>query len=136
MPEFRAPGLAQRRLESCASPAMPSLTAVYCISSMIDSPANRQVAWEWVKQQWPKVETKLTATSGADIMRAAGTFCDPAARKDVEQFFLAHKTFSSERVLQQSLERIDACIRTRNQQQDALTAWLRHQAQPNSSTNK
>jgi aminopeptidase N/puromycin-sensitive aminopeptidase len=90
----------------------------------------------WVKKQWPKVEARLTTTTGADIVRATQTFCDTASRDDVEQFFTTHKSFSAERALQQSLERIDACVRNRNQQQDALTAWLNHKPQSGNPGNK
>jgi len=127
--EFRDPDLTQRRLESCTAPEVHSLTAVYCVASMIDSSATRQAAWAWVKQQWPKVEKKLTMTTGANIVEVTQTFCDAASRDDVQQFFTTHKIFSAERALQQSLEVIDACIRTRSQQQDALTTWLKHQPQ-------
>jgi len=91
--------------------------------------AVQKAAWTWVKQHWPEVEPKLTAWfGGSTIVNATHNFCDADARADVQDFFAGHKMASSERALQQSLERIDSCISFRNHQQANLAAWLQQRA--------
>ena len=122
--EFRGPQLTERVLQLAVSPASRNQDAPHLIADVLSNPANQAPAWQWIKSHWPDVEKKITMSSGAEIINASGTFCDAGHRDDVQQFFTEHKVPSAERVLKQATERINACIRYRDNKQGDLAAWL------------
>ncbi len=122
--EFRGPELAGRVLELAISPAVRNQDAPHVISAVLGNPANQDFAWQWIKAHWADVEKQITMSSGPEIVGGAGSFCDAGRRDDVQRFFTEHKVPSSERLLKQVTERINACIAYRGHQQSNLASWL------------
>jgi aminopeptidase N/puromycin-sensitive aminopeptidase len=124
MGEFADPQLAGRWLEISASPETRNQDAGGYFAQSLHNVETQRFAWQWIKDHWPQVESKLTTGSGAEIVAAAGNFCDAVMRDDVQKFFSDHKVPSAERTLKQSLEQIDRCIGYREHQQTNMTTWL------------
>jgi aminopeptidase N len=122
--EFRDPHLVERTLQLAVSPYIRNQDAPHVIAGLLGKPSSQAVAWQWIKTHWPDVEKKITMSSGGDIIGAMRSACDTATRDDVQQFFTEHKIPSAERTLRQTVERINACISYRHQQQGNFTAWL------------
>jgi aminopeptidase N len=122
--EFRGEPLVDRVLQLAVSDQVRSQDAPHMIARELENAKNQNASWAWVKAHWPEVEKKTTMSSGAEIVAATRTFCDPGQRDDVQQFFTQHKVPSAERALKQAGERVNACINYRNQQQGNLAAWL------------
>lgn len=122
--EFRGEPLVDRVLQLAVSDQVRSQDAPHMIARELENSKNQNASWAWVKAHWPEVEKKITMSSGAEIVSATRTFCDPGQRDDVQQFFTQHKVPSAERTLKQAGERVNACINYRNQQQGNLAAWL------------
>ncbi|HEY6304930.1 MAG TPA: M1 family metallopeptidase [Candidatus Angelobacter sp.] len=122
--EFRDPQLVERTLQLAVSPYIRNQDAPHVIAGVLATPASQPVAWQWIKTHWPDVEKKITMSSGGDIIGAMRSSCDTATRDDVQQFFTQHKIPSAERTLRQTVERINACISYREQQQGNFAAWL------------
>ncbi|HKF22361.1 MAG TPA: M1 family aminopeptidase [Candidatus Angelobacter sp.] len=122
--DFRGDPLVERVLQVAVSEETRSQDAPFAIAAVLGNPDNQNFAWPWVKAHWPDVEKKVTMSSGAAIVAAARYACDAGTRDDVQKFFAEHKVASSERVLKQATENIDACINLRNRQQNSLASWL------------
>lgn len=121
---FRDPQLVQRWLQIGISDATRSQDATLLIAGVLGRYEVRQIAWQWVKDHWPEIEKKATASGGTNIISATANFCDAELRDDVQQFFQAHKVPSGERALRQALENMNACISFREHQQKNLASWL------------
>jgi aminopeptidase N len=122
--EFRDPQLMQRWLEMIVSADTRNQDAAGLIAAEIGTEGNESEAWKWVKAHWPEVESKITMSSGAQIIGSTRVFCDAGPRDDVQQFFTEHKVPSSERTLKQTVERINSCISYRDRQHENFAAWL------------
>src|SRR5580700_4548302 len=125
---FSDPTLLTRTLNFAISPAMRAQDAPQVIRAVMANPAGRQLTWEFVRQHWPEIETKLSNYSEATLVQAASVFCDTSKRDEVQQFFSEHKIPAAERELKLTLEQINGCIDVRTHQQPLLQSWLqRHE---------
>jgi aminopeptidase N/puromycin-sensitive aminopeptidase len=122
--KFTDPKLVEQWLQRIVAPETRSQDAAGYLGRVLENPAVQKVAWDWTKLHWAEVESKLTMSSGFDIVNATGRFCDTGMRDDVQQFFAEHKVTSTERTLRQSQELSDSCIRFRSGQQPNLAVWL------------
>ncbi|HEY6252827.1 MAG TPA: M1 family metallopeptidase [Candidatus Angelobacter sp.] len=122
--EFRGAPQVERVLQLAVSPESRNQDAPHLISGVLGNPVNQVPAWQWIKSHWPEVEKKITMSSGGEIIFASSSFCDAEHRDDVQHFFTEHKVPSAERVLKQTVERINSCIRYRDHQQGDLATWL------------
>ena len=95
------------------------------IGGLLVRPASARDAWEFVKANWDALQKTGVFQGLPAIVDSTGAFCDQPLRDDVQRFFEAHPARALTRNIQQSLETIDRCIRTKNQQGQNLTAYLR-----------
>ncbi len=117
--------LTQQWLQKIVAPETRNQDAPFYVGGVLDNMAVQKPAWEWVKQHWPEVKSKLPAgIFSGGFARATANFCDPQMRSDVQQFFTEQKLAGTGRALNQSLERMSACIDFRSRQQTNLAAWL------------
>jgi aminopeptidase N len=120
---FRDPKLVARTIEYIFSDKTRTQDLPRMIGGMMSNPATRDAMWAAVKEHWSEIVTKVP-TSVGNVAGAASTFCDPAAKKDVEAFFTAHPPKGGERGLRRALESIDTCIAFREAQQKSFDAAL------------
>jgi aminopeptidase N len=126
LPSFQDPQLVQRTLTYSISPDVRSQDTATLIAGLTGQPGSRHAAWTFVKAQWPTLLMKLGTFQGLPgIIGSLGSFCSQKDAADVKQFFTKNPVPSSERTLQQALERIDACEAVVKRQLPALTTWLR-----------
>jgi aminopeptidase N len=107
------------------SPAVRTQDTGNLIAGLLNQPHSRDAAWAFVKAQWPTLTQKLGTFQGIpDIIAALGSFCSTEAASDVTQFFAKNPMPSSERTLEQALERIETCARFVERQSAALESWM------------
>jgi aminopeptidase N/puromycin-sensitive aminopeptidase len=87
-------------------------------------PATRAAAWSAAKLHWADVEQKASGSLGR-IAFAAGWFCDPASRAEVEAFFKEHPPRNAARSVTRALDLIDTCIAFKAAQQASFDAALK-----------
>ncbi|MGE5322053.1 MAG: M1 family metallopeptidase [Actinomycetota bacterium] len=121
---FSDPKLVEQWLARIIAPETRSQDAAGYLARVLENSAVQKMAWDWTKQHWPEVESKLTPSSGFAIVSATSRFCDAAARSDVKQFFADHNVSSTKRTLRLSLELSNSCIQFRSAQQTNLAGWL------------
>jgi len=129
LPEFEDPALVERSLDYAAS-KVRNQDALGQVASSLDSDANREQAWKYVKSHWDTLKTLLTPEVGGYLVDSAGSFCSVKARDDVKDFFTAHKVPSADRALKHSIETINGCIELRQLQQSNLDQWIAAQPKP------
>ena len=126
---FPDPDLVKRALEHALSPEVRSQDAPFLIvAALTQNSPGRDVAWQFVRAHWAAIRDKVGLGGASRMVRAAGSFCDPNARRDVQEFFTEHKVPRAERQLRQSLELIQNCTALKTAQQPKLTSWLERQS--------
>lgn len=123
---FEAPKLLQRTLDYAVSDARLQDAGII-IGRVMQNQHGEKLAWNFVTSRWGKTEKMNGAfggSSAAGLVASTGSFCDPAMRDQVKDFFAAHPVPTAERTLKQSLERIDYCIDVKQGQGPELASWL------------
>jgi len=126
--QFEDPALVRRSLDYAVSGKVRNQDAAIQFAIALQIPATRDLAWQYIKSNWEKVQAQLTTAMGGNLVGSTGSFCSADAHKDVEQFFATHKVPSSDRALKHAIERIDACVELRTLQEPNLKSWLATQA--------
>jgi alanyl aminopeptidase len=87
----------------------------------------RDFAYDFVKQNWDLLITRLPTDTGASLPYVAGGYCDAAHRRDVENFFTGRSTkyTGGPRILTQVLEGIDLCVAYKNAQEASVAEFLK-----------
>jgi aminopeptidase N len=122
--KFGDPALLQRTLDYAVSPDVRSQDALGLIGNVSQNPAGEQLAWDFIRAHWSDVEKAGGPFASAQVVGGAGSFCDVEKRKEVEEFFSAHRIPAAERTYKQTVERIDNCVDLKAQQGPQLASWL------------
>ena len=124
---FKDPALARRSLDYTISGKVRNQDSPRMLSIPFRSRDTRELAWQYVQQNWDKVKAQLTPLSAGYFVGAAGSFCSAEARDQVVSFYAAHKVPSSERSLKRAVDQINDCIEFRADQEGNLKEWLAKQ---------
>jgi aminopeptidase N len=121
---FRDPRLLARTLEYTAGPDVRNQDAPGMIEQVWANPAGRELGWSYVKTNWQALKPKLATYGYGEMAANTFVFCDVSMKEDVKSFFTQNSP-EAKGVLGRSVERIDNCIRFRQQEETRLTAWLK-----------
>jgi aminopeptidase N/puromycin-sensitive aminopeptidase len=121
---FNSPQLLQRTLDYALSSEVRSQDAARLLARVMQNPAGRDLAWDFVRSHWFDIAATGGSFANADLVMATGSFCDAAQGDQVKAFFSSQPTLIASRVVKQSLERIHDCVDLRSQQESQLAAWL------------
>ncbi len=124
LPRFSDPELLQRTLDFAISPEVRSQDALRVISSVMRNPAGQDLAWNFIRSHWNAVAKAGGPFASAEVVGATSGFCDTGKRDQVTEFFSEHRIAAAERTYKQSIERINACVDLKSQQQPQLASWL------------
>jgi aminopeptidase N len=122
--QFENPELLKRSLDYTLSGKVRNQDVAIQLAIGLQSDANRDQIWSYIKANWDKVQAQLTTEMGGYLVSATASFCSIEARNDVESFFTTHKLAATERALKHSVERINGCIEFRGLQRENLRRWL------------
>ena len=122
---FEDPKLLARALEHARSADLKSQDTALYLGAFFGNDAARDRTWTFVKAHWDELLPKINV-SGSDInlVSSLSSFCSTDARDDIRSFFASHPLPTASRALQQTFERIDNCVATRQKQQAALDRWV------------
>jgi aminopeptidase N/puromycin-sensitive aminopeptidase len=109
IPLFRDPKLIARAVDFVYSDQVRSQDLPGMAASLFFNPAAKQIGWSAAKSHWEMLNQKIPTAIGA-ITGSTATFCDPAMKADVQDFFATHPAGAGERSLKRALEAIDTCI--------------------------
>ncbi len=124
IPAFSDPVLVRRVLELAVSGQVRNQDSAGLIMRVMEHPAGKNIAWDFVRSHWDQVLAQTTVSSGAAIVSGTASFCSADMAEQVRQFFSVNKVPAAERRLRQTIERINECADFKSLQQHNLASWL------------
>jgi aminopeptidase N len=122
--EFKDQSLEHRSLDYTVSGKVRNQDAAIQLAIMLGGLETRDQAWQYIQQNWEKVQAQLTTSSGSYVVGSTGNFCTAEARDQVESFFGTHKVAAAERTLARAKNQINDCIELRSAQGPKLKQWM------------
>jgi aminopeptidase N len=125
LPYFRQPALVRRTLELSLSQEIRSQDSATLVGGLMEVPWGDTAAWSFVEGRWDALTAKLETFQGIPRMiRSMSTFCSAERAADMKRFFMQHPVPSSERTIQQQIERVESCAALKSRQGQKLGAWI------------
>jgi aminopeptidase N len=124
MAVFSNPELEKRALDYVVSGKVRNQDSVIELAIMLRVPDTRNVAWQYIQANWPKVKAQLTEMMGGYLVGAAGGFCSADKREQVTNFFTQNPVPAAARALTRAQNQIGDCMDLRAAQQPKLEQWL------------
>ena len=122
---FKNPALERRALDFAASGKVKNQDSIFLFATGLVLPSTRQVTWQYLQQNWPKVRAQNTAfLMGSYLVGAAGSFCSAQKKAEVKQFFTTHPLPATSRALAGATQQIQDCMTLRSQQEGNLKHWI------------
>jgi aminopeptidase N/puromycin-sensitive aminopeptidase len=126
--QFNDLALAKQTLEYAVSGKVKNQDSFILLLIEMQIPETRQQAWDFIRNNWDKVQAQLTTASGGAIVGSVGSFCDAAHRDEAVAFFKEHKVPSADRALPRAINSINDCIDLHEAQNASLQQWLKANA--------
>jgi aminopeptidase N/puromycin-sensitive aminopeptidase len=124
---FRDPALEKRALDYAVSGQVRNQDSLFTFVIAMQDEETRDFAWQYIQQNWPKVQAQITTMMGGYLVGSAGAFCSADKKEEVASFFASHKVPASEKSLKRAQNSIDSCIDLRAEQGAKLQTWLASQ---------
>jgi alanyl aminopeptidase len=126
MGSFRDPSIVKIAMPIVLTNEFDPRESLSILSGVAESPATRDMAYGFIKQNWDALMAKLPTDIGAYFPNFASDYCDEEREQDVKRFFDGRSTQYSggPRVLAQVLETINLCIAYKKAQEPSLTEFL------------
>lgn len=121
---FKNPELTRRALEYAASGKVRNQDSIHLFAVALSSVNTQDAAWQYIEQNWQKVQSQFTTYSGGDLVAATAGFCTTEKRDQFKQFFDTHKVAASANALTRSQNAINDCVDLRAAQSANLNQWL------------
>ena len=124
---FRDPEIAKLALSTITGNDFDIRVSVFMLFSASAWPGTRDIAYDFVKQNWDTLVSKLPNNYGSFLPFVARRYCDEQHRADAEAFFKERvtKTEGGPRNLQQALEAISLCAANKNANQESVAEFLK-----------
>jgi len=131
---FQDPDIARVALPIVLTDEFDSRESLNILFGVSQSPRTRDLAYDFVKQNWDALIAKFPTDTGSFLPFVAGGYCDQQHRQDAKSFFDGRSTkyTGGPRNLAQMLEGIDLCIAYKQAQGPSVTEFLQKYG-PNAS---
>jgi aminopeptidase N len=121
---FTDPELNRRALQYAASGKVRNQDSVGLFSIALQGVSTQGNAWQYIQQNWPKVQAQFTMYSGGELVGSTSGFCTAEKRDEVKQFFATHQVHASASALMRAQNSVNDCIALRAEQNANLKQWL------------
>jgi alanyl aminopeptidase len=124
---FQDPEIIKTALPIVLSDEFDSRESISILFGPAQRRQTRDLAYDFVKQNWEPLIAKLPTDTGASLPYVAGGYCDAEHRQDVQSFFSGRSTkyTGGPRILTQVLESIDLCVAYKNAQEASVAEFLK-----------
>ncbi|QQR58468.1 MAG: M1 family metallopeptidase [Candidatus Melainabacteria bacterium] len=111
---FRQPDLIKRTLDLALTDDVKTQDAPHLVQKSLRSVAGRQIAWQYIKDNWTKMNERYPSKLFIRIVRGATSIVEPKMVDDMTQFLSTHPVHSGDRVIAKVIERgrINAAFNT------------------------
>jgi alanyl aminopeptidase len=123
---FRDPALARRALALMMDGDFDVRESVGVLTAAVELEAGRQLAYDYIKENFDALTARLPETYSASAPRFAKGFCDAGRRDDLERFYAGRSTrfLGGPRILAQTLESITLCSALQAAQRPSVAEFL------------
>ena len=122
---FKDPALSKRTLEYALTPAVRTQDTGTLLGVMMVQPWSQEMAWEFVQTNWKTILKSLGEFQGIpSIVESLAGFCTASRAAEVRAFFEKNPVPSSQRGVQQSIERIENCVALKERQTKPVASWI------------
>jgi aminopeptidase N len=125
---FRDPALVTRALEYAVSGKVKNQDALQLVRIEMRDRRTREVAWQFIQKNWPRVQAQITTWMGGSLVESMGSFCTAERSNQVAQFFAGHAVSATSRALDKARGSIADCAQLRAAQEPNLSQWLHRHA--------
>jgi aminopeptidase N len=121
---FRDPALVIRALDYAMSGKVKNQDAIRLVQIEMSDRHTGDITWQWVQQNWPRVQAQITTWGGGDLVESTGNFCSVERRAQVTEFFREHSIMAASHALDKASDNITDCVDLRAAQGANLKRWL------------
>jgi aminopeptidase N len=125
---FRDPALVIRTLDYAMSSKVRNQDAVRLVRIEMSDRRTRDLAWQWVQENWPRVQAQITTWGGGTLVESTGNFCSAERSSQVTEFFREHTVLAASHALDRARDNITDCVDLRAAQGPNLKLWLQTEA--------
>ncbi len=125
---FRDPALVIRTLDYAMSAQVKNQDAVRLVRIEMSDRRTRDLAWQWVQQNWSRVQAQITTWGGGSLVESTGNFCSAERSSQVTEFFREHTVQAASHALDRARDNITDCVDLRAAQGPNLKLWLQTEA--------
>jgi aminopeptidase N len=127
---FREAALVTRALDYAVSTRVKNQDAASLVETEMADRQTQDHAWQYVQQNWPRVQAQLTTWTGGSLVASTGSFCSATQENQVTNFFRGHNVPASEHALNKARDSITDCVQFRAAQEKNLERWSEAQRKP------
>jgi aminopeptidase N/puromycin-sensitive aminopeptidase len=121
---FRDATLVSRALDYALSAQVKNQDSLRLVELEMRDRRTRDVAWQYVQQNWPRVRAQITTWMGGELVESMGAFCSADRSSQVTEFFAEHTVSASAHALDKARDSIADCVDLRATQGPNLRRWL------------
>jgi aminopeptidase N len=121
---FRDAAQVTRALDYALSAKVRNQDALRLVQIEMTDRRTRDLAWQYVQQNWPRVQGQITTWMGATLVDSTGNFCSGEQSRQVTEFFQTHPVEGTARALEKARNSITDCEDLRAAQGPNLQRWL------------
>jgi len=121
---FRDATLTQRTLQLTADGEIRTQDAPYVVRNLLMSVHARDLAWEFVKEHWARMERQYPLGSFRRMCEGIIGLATPSLEADVRQFFATRSVSLGGKTLDQYLEQLRIAVGFREREAKNLSAYL------------
>jgi aminopeptidase N len=125
---FRDATLVSRALDYALSAQVKNQDSLRLVELEMRDRRTRDVAWQYVQQNWPRVRAQITTWMGGELVESMGGFCSADRSSQVTEFFKEHTVLASTHALDKARDNIADCVDLRATQGPNLKRWLESEA--------
>jgi aminopeptidase N len=125
---FRDATLVSRALDYALSAQVKNQDSLRLVELEMRDRRTRDVAWQYVQQNWPRVRAQITTWMGGELVESMGGFCSADRSSQVTEFFEEHTVLASTHALDKARDSIADCVDLRATQGPNLKRWLESEA--------
>ena len=117
---FRRPELVRRTMEMALSDQVRTQNSPFLINLAINNRGAGAEAWEMLKAVWDDFTAKIPQNTIVRMVESTSMLATPEQAADVHRFFAEHPVRSSQKTLDQILERLDINTAFAQRQRDVI----------------
>jgi puromycin-sensitive aminopeptidase len=121
---FQPKALVERTLARTISGEIRTQDAPFLVSAVMANVYNRELAWDFVKTNWEKMDQLFPKQGMRRIGSGISNLATPELEQDVQEFFDSRKIDLGGKALDQNLEQLRIMVTVRERDSSVLRSYL------------